>query len=109
MENTPQDLAYLRREFQQCRNRFTALGGETRQDLLCVLLSPTTCRFCRKEFNYFQSSFYCLCHFGWCHTSRENRNFFFQTVIYDFRIESRTYDEFCSCLNSSISHKIRFP
>ena len=42
MENTPQDLAYLRREFQQCRNRFTALGGEMRQGLLCVLLSPTT-------------------------------------------------------------------
>ena len=49
MENTPQDLAHLRREFQQCRNRFTALGGETRQDLLCVLLSPTTCRFCRRQ------------------------------------------------------------
>ena len=38
MENTPQDLAYLRREFQQCRNRFTALGGETRQDLLLSLI-----------------------------------------------------------------------
>lgn len=49
MENTPQDPAHLRREFQQCRNRFTALGGETRQDLLCVLLSPTTCRFCRRQ------------------------------------------------------------
>ena len=34
MENTPQDPAHLRREFQPCRNRFTAFGGETRQDLL---------------------------------------------------------------------------
>ena len=75
----------------------------------CFDHSHSTCRFCREEFNYFQSSFYCLCHFGWCHTSRENRNFFFQTVIYDFSIKSRTYDEFCSFLNSSISHKIRFP
>ena len=33
MENTPQDPAHLRREFQTCRNRFTAFGGETRQDL----------------------------------------------------------------------------
>ena len=40
MENTPQDPAHLRREFQPCRNRFTAFGGETRQDLLRVLLSP---------------------------------------------------------------------
>ena len=38
MENTPQDPAHLRREFQPCRNRFTAFGGETRQDLLRVLL-----------------------------------------------------------------------
>ena len=75
----------------------------------CFDHSHSTCRFCREEFNYFQSSFYCLCHFRRCHTSRENRNFFFQTIIYDFRIESRTYDEFCSCLNNSISHRIRFP
>ncbi|CAN4013517.1 HTH-type transcriptional repressor yvoA, partial [Dysosmobacter welbionis] len=27
MENTPQDPAHLRREFQPCRNRFTAFGG----------------------------------------------------------------------------------
>ncbi|CAN4007070.1 SsrA-binding protein SmpB, partial [Dysosmobacter welbionis] len=40
MENTPQDPAHLRREFQPCRNRFTAFGGKTRQDLLRVLLSP---------------------------------------------------------------------
>lgn len=39
MENTPQDLAQLRREFQQCRKLFTAFGDETRQDLLCVLLA----------------------------------------------------------------------
>ena len=37
MENTPQDPAHLRREFQPCRNRFTAFGGETRRDLLRVL------------------------------------------------------------------------
>ena len=37
MENTPQDLAQLRREFQQCRKLFTALGDETRQDRLCDL------------------------------------------------------------------------
>ena len=41
MENTPQDPAHLRREFQPCRNRFTALGDETLQDLLRVLLSLT--------------------------------------------------------------------
>ena len=40
MENTPQDPAHLRREFQPCRNRFTAFGGKTRQDLLRALLSP---------------------------------------------------------------------
>lgn len=27
MENTPQDPAHLRREFQPCRNRFTAFGA----------------------------------------------------------------------------------
>ena len=55
----------------------------------CFDHSHSTCRFCREEFNYFQSSFYCLRHFGRCHTSREDRNFFFQTVIYDFSIESK--------------------
>ena len=39
MENTPQDLERLRREFQQCRDLFTALGDTARQDLLCVLLT----------------------------------------------------------------------
>ena len=39
MENTPQDLERLRREFQQCRNLFTAFGDTSRQDLLCVLLT----------------------------------------------------------------------
>ena len=53
-----------------------------------------------KNLTTFSPLFYCLCHFGWCHTSREDRNFFFQTVIYDFSIKSRTYDEFCSFLNS---------
>ena len=36
MENTPQDPAHLRREFQPCRNRFTAFGGETRQASCCL-------------------------------------------------------------------------
>lgn len=39
MENTPQDLERLRREFQQCQNLFTAFGDTSRQDLLCVLLT----------------------------------------------------------------------
>ena len=38
MENTPQDLQQLREEFQECQTLLTALGDETRQYLVCILL-----------------------------------------------------------------------
>lgn len=39
MENTIQDIERIRCEFQSCQKIFTALGDETRQYLLYVLVS----------------------------------------------------------------------
>lgn len=39
MENTIQDIERLKLEFQRCQKIFTALGDETRQYLLCMMLS----------------------------------------------------------------------
>lgn len=39
MENTVQDIERLKLEFQRCQKIFTALGDETRQYLLCMMLS----------------------------------------------------------------------
>ncbi len=39
MENTTPDIQQLLREFQECRTLFTALGDETRQYLVCILLN----------------------------------------------------------------------
>ena len=39
MEHTTQDIQQLLREFQECRTLFTALGDETRQYLVCILLN----------------------------------------------------------------------
>ena len=39
LENTAQDIARLQSEFQGCQKLFTALGDETRQYLLCILLN----------------------------------------------------------------------
>ena len=38
MENTRQDIQHLQEEFQVCQSLFTALGDETRQYLVCILL-----------------------------------------------------------------------
>lgn len=38
MENTLEDVRRLEREFKACRNILTALGDETRQHLLCIML-----------------------------------------------------------------------
>ena len=38
MKNTLEDIERLRREFQECQSRFTALGDENRQRLLCIML-----------------------------------------------------------------------
>lgn len=39
MINTPQDMEQLRGEFKDCQKIFTALGNETRQHLLLVMLA----------------------------------------------------------------------
>ena len=39
MEHTTQDIQQLLREFQECRTLFTALGDETWQYLVCILLN----------------------------------------------------------------------
>lgn len=39
MEHTTQDIQQLLREFQECQTLFTALGDETRQYLVCILLN----------------------------------------------------------------------
>lgn len=38
MQNTIQDIERIKQEFQACQKTFTALGDETRQYLLCILL-----------------------------------------------------------------------
>lgn len=38
MENTLWDIENLKREFQSCQKTFTALGDETRQHLLFIML-----------------------------------------------------------------------
>ena len=38
MENTIQDIQRLQEEFSACQKVFTALGDETRQYLLCMML-----------------------------------------------------------------------
>lgn len=38
MENTIQDIERIKEKFQACQRTFSALGDETRQYLLCVLL-----------------------------------------------------------------------
>ena len=38
MENTLEDVRRLEREFKACRTILTALGDETRQHLLCIML-----------------------------------------------------------------------
>ena len=38
MENTLEDVWRLEREFKACRKILTALGDETRQHLLCIML-----------------------------------------------------------------------
>lgn len=39
MKNTVQDIEKLQTDFRQCRKLFIALGDETRQQLLCIMLS----------------------------------------------------------------------
>lgn len=41
--NTVQDIQLLQTEFQNCRKLLTALGDETRQYLLCAMLSAQKC------------------------------------------------------------------
>ena len=58
--------------------------------------------FCREEFYHLKASFYCLRNLRRCDAAWENRNFFFQTVIYDLRIKSRAYNELRTSCNSCI-------
>lgn len=41
MGNTVQDIQRLQEEFKRCRKFLTALGDETRQYLLCIMLSSS--------------------------------------------------------------------
>ena len=38
MENTPEDIKSLEEEFKECRSTLNAIGDETRQHLICIML-----------------------------------------------------------------------
>ena len=59
--------------------------------------------FSREEFDHFKATFYSLSYFRWSDASRKNGDAFFQTVVYDLRIEARAYDEFCACAHCTVN------
>lgn len=38
MENTPEDIQRIEEEFKQCQTLLTAIGDETRQHIICIML-----------------------------------------------------------------------